>query len=92
MGVRSLRFPFGGFFLAMVGAVGVSGGMFFTPAVLVEAFGFFPGMAFTGDTEEGKGGEEQGGSFHNRGNLAEISVFSIFIFQNPVSCKRHEPD
>lgn len=54
----------------------------FAASVLMEAFGFFPGMAFTGDSEEGKAGEEQGDSFHSCVNLPALACLFNFLFGN----------
>lgn len=54
----------------------------FSAAVLVQTFCLLPGMAFTGDTEEGNCGEEQGGSFHTGSNLAAFLRLFNFHFPN----------
>jgi hypothetical protein len=71
-----------GFAVGCRGGLAVAGGFFgmSAAAVVVELFGFFPGMAFTGNTGEGKEGEEQGGSFHTGANLAAIPCHFNFHF------------
>lgn len=69
------------FFLAF--GVGGAGAMVttFAASVFVEAFGGFPGMAFTGDSEEGKTGKEQGDSFHRFANLPAFVLLFNFLFR-----------
>lgn len=70
---RAVAFAGGGF--AVAGGMAVAAAsrvMGFVGTMFVEALGILPRMAFAGDAEEGKAGEEQGGSFHRWANLPVI--------------------
>lgn len=70
-------------FLSVRAGLGVTfGSVGFVATMFVEAFGVLPGMAFAGDTKEGKAGEEQSGSFHTCANLPAIARVFNFLFRN----------
>ena len=61
-------------------AVGGSMALAVLTAVGVQPFGFLPGMAFTGDSENGDNGEEQSGPVHKPQNLAAFCCLFNFHF------------
>jgi hypothetical protein len=72
------------FFLPVGRGVVTAGTMIaaFPAPVFVEAFGVLPGMAFTGDPEEGETGKEQSDSFHRFANLPAFARLFNFLFRN----------